>query len=131
MTSIFSFSAVEAKRPTTESLRELIRLVMKADNDACSDEMTPYMLPPGICGSREYDHARTVDILLRHDALAGGNVAASMKANKMSERMLFDEIVKVYRKAGFKLSHGRIVGLLVDDSNGGAEATNERADSVE
>jgi hypothetical protein len=42
--------------------------------------------------------------------------------------MIFDEIIKVYRKAGFKVSHGRIVGLLEDHSD---ENGDGRVDGIE
>jgi hypothetical protein len=126
--ALFPFSDVEANRPTVTTLRENVRQVMKADKDACATAMERFMLPPGPSGSREYDHAYAVDTLLQYDAKHGGYIASVMVATGLSRRMIFDEIVKVYRKAGFKVSHGRIVGLLEDQT---AENGNDRADSIE
>jgi hypothetical protein len=125
---LYKFSDVEAQRPTTANLRELVRSVMKADNDTCATAMERFMLPPGPSGSREYDHAYAVDVLLQHDAKHGGYIASLMVSTGLSRRMIFDEIIKVYRKAGFKVSHGRIVGLLEDHSD---ENGDGRVDGIE
>ena len=127
-TSLYKFSEVEAKKANPATTRELVKVVLKADDDACADEIERFLMPPGVAGSREYDHAYAVAVLLKHDALHGGHIATVMESTGLSRRMLWDELVKVYRGAGFQISHGRLVGLLEDDSKGG---NNGREDSVE
>lgn len=119
-----NFSEVEAKKATPETLRQMIKDVLKSEGDKCWREMLPLMLPPGLSGSREYDHAYAVGVLLKHDALIGGRIALFMNTNNMPRRMLWDEIVKVCRQVGFRIHNGRLIGLLEDksDENGGHDA---------
>lgn len=116
-TSIFKFSEVEAKKASPQTLRQGIKDVIQADNDACWMDMEPYLIPPGVAGSREYDHAYAVDVLLKHDAKHGGRIFLFMESNRMPRRMVWDEVVKVCRQVGFRFHNGRLVGLLEDKSN--------------
>ena len=138
--NIFKFSEVEAKSATPKTLRESIKMVLKHNDDACAQEILPFLTPPGQNGSREYDHCEAVLILLRHDAAYAvsetsekkGPVAAAMDTNTMSKRMLWDEVVKVYRQVGFRFKSGRLVGLLEDRSKPNAEVENEEnGDGIE
>ena len=92
--------------------------------------MERYLIPPGKSGSREYDHAYAVGVLLKHDALNAGRITEMMESTGMSQRMLWDEIVKVYRGAGFRMAHGRLVGLLEDKSDETGNGDN-REDGIE
>lgn len=116
--TLWKFSQVEARNASPATLRERIRDVLKAENDACADEMMPYLIAPGVSGSREFDHAYAVDVLLEHDEKNGGQIAAAMVASApaITRRMLWDHLVAVFRKANFDVRHGRVVGLLEDKS---------------
>jgi hypothetical protein len=127
--SLFKFSDVEAKKANPATTREIIKEVLKANDDQCADEIERFLMPPGVAGSREYDHAYAVGVLLKHDGLNGGRIATVMEATGLSRRMLWEELVKVYRSVGFQIKHGRLVGLLEDksaDSNG-----DDREDGIE
>ena len=116
MKSMFKFSEVEAKKANPETLRQIIKTVIRENDDACWSEMERYLVPPGVAGSREYDHAYAIGILLKHDEQHGGRLAAAMEATHMPLRMLWDEVVKVCRQVGFRFHNGRLVGLLEDKS---------------
>ena len=124
MKSLFKFSDVEAKKATPQTLRQIVKDVIQADDDACWAEMEPFLIPPGRSGSREYDHAYAVGVLLKHDAQHGGRIATVMEATGMPRRMIWDEVVKVCRQVGFRFHNGRLIGLLEDKSNenGGNDA---------
>lgn len=127
--SLWKFSEVEAKKANPATIRECVRDVVKADDDACADEIERFLMPPGVSGSREYDHAYAIGVLLKYDAINGGRIATIMESTGLSRRMLWDHLVSVYRTAGFKFSHGRLVGLLEDksaDANG-----DDREDGIE
>lgn len=128
-TSLFRFSDVEAKKASPQTLREIIKDVIRADDDACWQEMERYLMPPGVAGSREYDHAYAVGVVLKHDALHGGRIATVMESTGLARRMLWDEIVKTCRAVGFRFVRGRLVGVLEDRSNESADDDN--GDSVE
>jgi hypothetical protein len=121
--SLDKFSDVEAKTANPATIREIIKETLKADDDACATEMERHLIPPGVAGSREYDHAYAVGVLLKHDALNGGRLATVMESTGLSRRMLWDELVKVYRSAGFQFKHGRLIGLL-EDMSGDNESSN-------
>lgn len=119
--SLLKFSDVANKNATPATLRAAQLDVLTADDDACATEIEPYLTPPGVKGSREWDHCEAMNILLKHDALHGGRIASIMVSSNLSHRMLWQPLVDVYRKAGFKMSHGRLIGVLEDksdDSNG-------------
>jgi len=130
--AIFRFSEVEAKKANPKTLRGFIKDVLKADDDACWCDMEGFLRPPGESGSREYDHAYAVQVLLKHDALHGGTIGTVMEATGMKQRLLWDELVKVIREAGFRFRHGRLVGVLEDMREDNANDTNGAdADSIE
>ena len=127
--SLFKFSEVEAKQARPQTLRDAIKIVIRADDDACWGEMEKFLIPPGRSGSREYDHAYAVDVLLRHDEMHGGRIAMIMDSTGMPRRMLWDEVVKVCRQVGFRFHNGRLIGLLEDKSNENGNAAG--SDDVE
>jgi len=128
--SLFKFSDVEAKKASPATTREIIRLVLKADDDACADEIERFLMPPGVSGSREYDHAYAVGILLKHDDKNGGALALLMESSNLSRRMLWDWLVRVYVSAGFQFKHGRLIGLLEDKSSDEPNGA-DREDGIE
>ena len=133
MANLWKFSDVEAKKASPTTTREIIKELLKANDDACASEIERFLIPPGPSGSREYDHAYAVSTLLKHDELNGGRIATVMESTGLSRRMLWDELVKVYRQVGFQFKHGRLVGLLEDKSgdNGNDHDNSDRDDSVE
>lgn len=133
MASLMKFSDVKAKHATPATLRQSIEGVLTADDDACSDAIRKYMSPPGIMGSREYDHAMAVNTILEYDRKNGGFIASAMVASDMSPRMLWDQVVMVYRGAGFIIKNGRVIGIkeIEDRSNGSKDERDEREDGIE
>jgi hypothetical protein len=126
--SLYKFSDVESKSASPATLRQIIKDVLRADDDACATEIERFLLPPGIAGSREYDHCLSVETLLKHDALHGKRLLKAMDGTRLSRRMLWDEVVKVYRNVGFRFKHGRMIGVLEDKSN---ENNDTDEDSIE
>lgn len=111
--SLYRFSDVEAQNPTPDCIREAIRSVLVADGDACYMDMEPYLMAPGVCGSRFFDQALAVETLLKHDREGEGRIAKLMTEKPtLVRRGIWDELQKVLRKAGFKIKHGRVAGLL-------------------
>lgn len=112
--SLFKFSEVEAKQASPTTLNQIIKEVLRASNDACYSEMERWLLPPGVSGSKSFDQAYAVETVLKHDAINGGRIAVVMESQGLSRRLLWDRIQSVLRSVGFKISHGRLVGLLED-----------------
>jgi hypothetical protein len=129
--SLFKFSDVEAKKASPATTREIIRSILKANDDACADEIERFLMPPGMSGSREYDHAYAVGVLLKHDAKNNGALATLMESTGLSRRMLWDWLVRVYVSAGFQFKHGRLVGLLEDKSSDEPHNGADREDGIE
>lgn len=121
MGSLFNFTDVLAKNATTKNIQDAINDVLKSDDNACYNEMEPRLLPPGIAGSRFYDQAAAVAILLSHDKVHGGIIHTMMVEKRLNERMLWDLMYKALRKAGFKMKSGRLIGLLEDKSDQNGE----------
>ena len=111
MGSLMKFSDVKAKHADPSTLRDIIETVLTTDDDACASEMEKYMTVGGVMGSREYDHAMAVNTLLEHDKKLGGHIASALVASNWRPRMLWDQLVLVYRKAGFIMKNGRITGI--------------------
>lgn len=128
--NMMKFSYVESRTASPKTLRELIKSVLKADDDACAQEILPFLTPPGQNGSREYDHCEAVTILLRYDALDknGGHIGDAMKAQNISKRMLWDHVVAVYRGVGFRFKQGRLIGLMLEEDD---QPNNGPEDSIE
>ena len=111
---LFSFSEVEAKKASPITINQIIKDVLRASNDACYSEMEQWLLPPGVSGSRSFDQAYAVEVVLKHDSSNGGRIASIMESHGLSRRLLWDRIQSVLRSVGFKFSHGRLVGLIED-----------------
>ncbi len=114
--SLYKFSEVEAKQASPTTINQIVKDVLRANDDACYTDMEQWLLPPGVSGSRSFDQAYAVETLLTHDAKNGGRIAVIMVSQRLSHRMLWDRLQTVLRGVGFKLSHGRLVGLLEDKS---------------
>ena len=116
--SLYRFSEVEAKTAKPLAVNQRIREILQANDDACWVEMERYLMPPGISGSRAFDQAYAVEILLKHDALQGKWLHKAMEEiPQLNHRALWDILVRVMRTAGFKMSHGRLTGLLESPSD--------------
>lgn len=111
--SLYRFSDVEAQNPSKDTIQEAIRSTLRANDDACYVDMEPYLMAPGVSGSRYFDQAYAVSVLLAHDREGAGRIAKIMvETPTLKQRGLWDELQKVLRKAGFKMKHGRLAGLL-------------------
>ncbi len=114
--ALFKFSEVEAKTAKPSTINQVIKEVLRADDDACYSELEPYLVPPGLSGSRQFDQAYAVGVLLEHDRRNGGRIRLVMDNSTLTERLLWDKLQSVLRQVGFRMRHGRLVGLLEDQS---------------
>ncbi len=111
--SLYSFADVEANNPPKSTVSDSVVNVLRGQDGACYAEMEPYLLAPGVSGSRFFDQAYAVDVLLRHDREGDGMIAKIMvNTPTLKRRTLWDVLQKVLRTTGFKMRHGRLVGLL-------------------
>jgi hypothetical protein len=115
-TSLFKFSEVEAKRASPATLNAIIKDVLRANNDACYIDLERFLLPPGVSGSKTFDQAYAVERLLEHDVKNGKRLATAMKDQGLSHRLIWDRLYAVLRAVGFQMKHGRLVGLLEDQT---------------
>lgn len=113
-TSLFKFSEVEAKKASPATINQIVKDVLRAKDDACYVEMERFLLPPGVSGSKAFDQAYAVGVLLNHDAKNGGRLAVVMESQGLSRRLLWDRLQAVLRSVGFHIKHGRLVGLIED-----------------
>lgn len=124
--SLYSFIEVEAKKASPSTLRDIVKGVLRADDGACYSEMESYLMPPGVSGSRSFDQAYAVKVLMKYDAKNEGQIATKMADTPtLNHRALWDILQNVLRSSGFKMRHGRLVGLLEhqkdEDENGGGQ----------
>lgn len=111
--SLYRFSDVEAQNPTSPTISDAIKNVLRANNDACYIEMEQYLLPPGVTGSKYFDQANAVRVLLDHDRDGDAALTRMMaETTTLKQRQLWDYLQRVLRNAGFKMKHGRLAGLL-------------------
>ena len=111
--AVFSFCDVENKVAKPAVINEIIGAIMREDNGACYTEMEPYLLNPGKNGSRSFDQAECIFILLAHDRKKGEQLADILAEKpNLTKRHLWSHLSAVLRKAGFLMSHGRVAGLL-------------------
>jgi hypothetical protein len=111
--SLYNFGDVEANNPPKQHIRDMVAAVLRADNGACYADMEAYLLPPGVTGSKSFDQAFSVRVLLDHDKDTGGHIASAMAATPtLKHRTLWDTLQTVLRNSGFKMRHGRLAGLL-------------------
>mgnify|MGYP000854454379 CR=1 FL=1 len=108
------YSNIKSSRKAPVTLRNYVDLIFQANEDACWNECLPYLSPPGIEGSTSWDQKAVIDIILRHDQLKGNgsHITNYMFNNGMTKVMLWSEVVKVIRKAGFDMRRGRLMGVL-------------------
>lgn len=111
--SLYNFADVEANNPPAQSIRDTVAAVLRADGGACYAEMEAYLLPPGVSGSKFFDQAYAVSVLMAHDRDGDGQIAKIMaNTPTLKHRTLWDILQSVLRGAGFKMKHGRLAGLL-------------------
>ena len=113
--SLYSFSEVQAKRATPSTVYNIIEDLLKANDDACYSEMERYLRGAARTGSSQFDHAHCVRILLDHDKNDGGRLHIAVQEKDLTEREIWDRLIAVLRKAGFKFQHGKLTGLLIED----------------
>ena len=117
MSNELTFSNVESKKARPADFRHIIGSVFKAENDACWIECRPYLMPPGIDGSAQWDHCEVINIILKHDSIHGGNIATYMVANNISKSALWQPVANCIRRAGFDMQNGRVYGMLEQDES--------------
>ena len=117
MSALFNFDDVLAKNASTASAVDMVIDVLGTNERACYEEMEPRLVSPGIAGSRFFDQAVAVQILLKHDKEHKKTLHVLMHEQNLRERMLWELLSKALKKAGFKMKSGRLVGLLEDKSN--------------
>ena len=111
--SLYSFADVEANNPPQHTIRDTVAGILRADGGACYAEMEAYLLPPGVSGSKFFDQAYAVKVLLKHDREGEGQIAKIMvNTPTLKHRTLWDVLQQVLRTAGFKMRHGRLAGLI-------------------
>ena len=113
--SLYKFSEVQAKQAKPTVVKAIIEDLLKADDDACYVEMDAYLRGAANTGSVQFDHGHCVRILLEHDKLHGGHMHIAMKEKQMTEIEIWNRLCNVLREAGFKMQHGRLTGLLIED----------------
>lgn len=121
--SLMSFADAEAKRASPAVINDEIRKSLRA----IWPELEGYFLPPGKCGSKAYDQAIIVDRILAWDEASN---EGRIKSFELSYRLLWNHVYAVIGKV-FQTSHGRVVGLLEDDSASTPKARSESTADVE
>lgn len=119
--SLYVFAEVEAKTASPQTLNMIVRDVLRADDGICYAEMERYLRPPGVSGSRQFDQAYAVDVLMKHDATTGGRIASAVESTGLTRRELWDRLVSVLRSVGFRIQHGRLTGLRLEDKRKNGE----------
>lgn len=106
------FSEVEARRASPKTVQMDIREVIKANEDACWEDMKRYLIAPGVTGRKQWDQAYAMEILLQHDKKLGGTLTDSILGGDLTYESLWTNLQRVLVKAGYKLQRGFIVDLL-------------------
>jgi hypothetical protein len=98
----FDIKQIYNNEPRPKKLRD--SLVEVCLLDGVWDEMEKYLVPPGVEGSKAFDQIQSVNVLRKHDKK--GYLA------KYNGRMLWIELSKALPYIGFRMQHGRVVGVL-------------------
>ena len=110
--SIYDIVEVAAKTAKPTTIRSAIRTVLLANGGECYRAVEPFLVPPGKSGSRSFDQAYAVNTLLNCDSEQDGTINTIMLEGGMTHRLLWDHLQAELRNIGFKMSHGRLTGLL-------------------
>lgn len=54
-TSLYRFSEVKAKKASPATLNNMIKDVLRKNNDVCYIELERFLLPLGVAGSKAFD----------------------------------------------------------------------------
>ncbi len=133
MTNLINFAQAELNACRPSTVREEIRKAFR--DPVLWTTVEPLVLPPGKQGSKEYDHAITVDRILQWDTKHNNGKIASFG---LSPRLLWDHAYAVLGGV-FKVGRGRVIGLLenkpadqeVAEASSAASAADEPGDSIE
>ena len=109
----YDFGRVEASVAKPAAVGEAIRELLRVPDVWASVES--YLKPPGECGSKSYDQANVIRNLLEWDQELNGSGEdgeGRIPQFGLSDRDLWTIVYRELPKAGFKVSQGRIVGLL-------------------
>ena len=115
--SLYRFSEVEAKQAKPQTIYNIIHDLLRAEDDAAYIQMERYLRGASNTGSQQFDHAHCVRILLDHDKNDGGRLHVAISESGLTEREIWDRMVRVLRNAGFKFQHGKMTGLLIEDQS--------------
>lgn len=117
---IFNIKEVAAKTARPTNILAAVREVLLHEDaegvTACYDIIEARLVPPGKAGSRSFDQADAIADLLKYDRELSGTINTIMASTGMTKRLLWDYLYKVLRQMGFKMAHGRLVGVLEDKS---------------
>lgn len=109
----FNIGDVIAKNPSALSINQEIKKVL--NNDELWAEMEPYLIDPGVTGSKQFDQMRAVDCLLKHDKLKDGVINRSMdQIASLNEKAIWSRMQSVLKQVGFDMHHGRISGTHLE-----------------
>lgn len=99
---IYDYAAVAGNRAKPLPITYTISDLLKSNRKAWV-RIQGFMSPPGLTGSRSFDHANVAIILREYlgDRLKGCN-----------DVLVYNCFVRAVRDDGFKVQHGRITGLL-------------------
>lgn len=110
-TSMYIFKEVDKGKDTAVNLRVHIHNMFRDDEELYST-CERYLMPPGVEGAKSFDQAEVARLV--KECSIGYSATRNMKDPLASipARTVWDLIYSVLRKAGFKMQHGRIMGLL-------------------
>lgn len=106
MIKVVTFAAAEAEVAKPSTLRDAIRSALR--NDSLYQEISPYLEPPGVAGSKGYDQGIATQKLYDWDAKHNKGV---IKAMEPCHRKLWLQLYGVLGGV-FQVRGGRVVGLL-------------------
>lgn len=119
MSAMFPIKEVIAKNPPQRTVRQVVADILLHNDGACYELMEPFLMPPGNTGSRAFDQAKAVFIMVDYDDKNDRNLISMMQSTpRLNERALWDILVQVLRGFGYRIQHGRITGLLEGPKKG-------------
>lgn len=111
--TLYNFGDVESNSAQPTVINDAIASVLRHNGSACYAEMERFLMAPGVTGSRSFDQAHAVTILLDHDVELKKAITKIMSSTPaLTEHALWARLCHVLRKSGFKFKFGRLVGLL-------------------
>ena len=110
--ALYNPNDVLDNKPSKLTIRERIKPVVL--DKLCWNEMEP-MLMGNFSGSRSFDHAYAVDVLLVHDERLGNHIHACMTSSPMQNRaQVWQHLSKVIADIGFEFQGGVMIGTKLE-----------------